>query len=98
MGKRSRKRKGFPIRTITAFLLVTTQVSALIWVSLSYAIAAYSTIKLGQPFPVESVSQQAIETILGVSCLKVLENIFEHNDGVVFGVSKSKDESEEPKG
>ena len=98
MGKRTKRRKAFPIRTITAFLFVTTQVSALVWVSLSYVIAAYSTIKLGQPFPVEDISQKAIETILGTSALKVVENIFEHNDGVVFGRSvKSKEESEEPK-
>jgi hypothetical protein len=28
---------------------------------------------------------------LGVSGLKVVENIFEHNDGVVFGKSKEKE-------
>ena len=52
---------------ITRFLFVTTQVFALIWVTLSYLIAVYATVKLGQPFPVETLSGQAIETILGVA-------------------------------
>ena len=34
------------------------------------------------------LSEPAIHTILGVGFLKVLENIFEHNEGVVFGKSK----------
>ena len=93
MSKRRKKKKPL-IQTITAFMLVTTQVAALAWVSRSYCIAIYSTVVLEQPFPVETVSQQAIETILGVSFLKVLENIFEHNDGVIWGTSNSKSEEE----
>ena len=75
---------------ITRFLFVTTQVFALIWVTLSYLIAVYATVKLGQPFPVETLSGQAIETILGVAALKVVENIFEHNEGGIFGRSGEK--------
>jgi hypothetical protein len=37
---------------------------------------------------VVELSQQAITTILGVNVLKVVENIFEHNDGPVFGRTK----------
>ena len=48
---------------------------------------------LEQPFPVETLSDRAIITILGVSALKVVENIFEHNEGVVFGQSQSEDDS-----
>ena len=40
-------------------------------------------------FPVVDLSEQAIETILGVNVLKVVENIFEHNDGAVFGKSNA---------
>ena len=79
------------IRSITRFLFVTTQVFALIWVSASYGIAAYSTIMLSQPFPIEELSRQAIITLLGMSGLKVVENIFEHNDGKVFGHSRAED-------
>lgn len=50
-------------------------------------IALYATVRLGQVFPVVDLSKQAIETILGVNVLKVVENIFEHNDGPVFGTT-----------
>ena len=33
------------------------------------------------------LSQQAINTIIGVGIMKTAENIFEHNDSVVFGNS-----------
>ena len=75
---------------ITRFLFITTQAFALFWVTLSYAIAFYSTVVLGQPFPVETLSGQAIDTILGVTALKVVENIFEHNNGTIFGHTKEE--------
>ena len=34
------------------------------------------------------LSEPAIHTILGVGFLKVLENIFEHNNSVIFGQSE----------
>ena len=73
---------------ITRFIFVTTQISALIWVFTSYGIAIYSTVKLGQVYTMAELSEPAIHTILGVGFLKVLENIFEHNEGFVFGKSK----------
>lgn len=76
------------MRSVTRVLFLTTQLAALIWVSLSYCIAVYSTVRLGQPFPVIELSQQAITTILGVNVLKIVENIFEHNDGGLFGRSE----------
>ena len=78
------------LKSITRWLFVTTQVAALFWVSISYMIAIYATVRLGDPFPVADLSEQAIETILGVNVLKVLENIFEHNEGPVFGKTKAK--------
>jgi len=75
-------------KSITRRLFVTTQIAALGWVTVSYLIALYATVRLGQVFPVVELSKQAIETILGVNILKVAENIFEHNDGPVFGQSK----------
>lgn len=71
--------------SITRLLYITTQVFALFWVTLSYGIAIYATIYLAQPFPVVELSQQAIITILGVNVAKTVENIFEHNDGMLFG-------------
>lgn len=75
------------MKSVTRALFVTTQVAALCWVTVSYLIAGYATVKLGQPYPVVELSQQAITTILGTAALKVLENIFEHNDGGIFGRS-----------
>ena len=76
------------MKKVTKILFITTQLAALGWVSVSYLIAVYATVRLAQPFPVVELSQQAITTILGVNVLKVVENIFEHNDGPVFGHTK----------
>ena len=75
--------------SITRILFITTQIAALGWVSISYLIAAYATIRLGQPYPVVELSQQAIATILGTTALKVVENIWEHNGGGIFGCSNN---------
>ncbi len=75
------------MKSVTRFIFVTTQVFALIWISASYIFAGYATIKLGQVFPATELSQQVVITILGANVLKVVENIFEHNDGPVFGRS-----------
>ncbi len=76
------------MKSVTRFLFLATQLAALGWVSVSYLIAIYATVRLQQPFPVVELSQQAIITILGVNVLKVVENIFEHNDGPVWGHTK----------
>lgn len=79
------------MKSVTRLLFITTQIAALGWVSVSYLIALYATVRLGQPFPVVDLSQQAITTILGVNVLKVVENVFEHNDGGIFGTSIKKE-------
>lgn len=76
------------LRSVTKLIFVTTQISALVWVFISYVIAIYSTVCLGQVYTMSELSTPAIHTILGVSFLKVLENIFEHNEGGLFGRSK----------
>lgn len=86
----SKKGKRVSAHSVTRILFVTTQIAALGWVSVSYLIAVYSTVRLRQPFPVVELSEQAIETILGVNVLKVVENIFEHNDGPVFGKNNTE--------
>ena len=80
------------MKSVTKVLFITTQLAALGWVSVSYLIAVYATVRLSQPFPVVELSQQAITTILGVNVLKVVENIFEHNDSPVFGRTKEERE------
>ncbi len=74
--------------SVTKLIFVTTQLSALVWVFTSYAIAVYSTVRLGRVYTMAELSEPAIHTILGVGFLKVLENIFEHNNGKIFGESK----------
>ena len=80
------------MKSVTRFLFIATQLAALGWVTISYLIAVYATVRLAQPFPVVELSQQAITTILSVNVLKVVENIFEHNDGPVFGQTKEMEE------
>lgn len=86
-GRRGSRLTEARLRSVTKRLFVSTQVSALVWVFTSYAIAVYSTIRLQQVYTMESLSRPAIDTILGVTALKVLENIFEHNNSAVFGSS-----------
>ena len=85
------------LRSVTRFLFITTQVCALVWVFISYGLAIYSTVWLGQVYTMAELSKPAIDALLGVTALKVLGNIFEHNDGVVFGKSE-KPTSEEDAG
>ena len=80
------------LRSVTRLIFVTTQVSALVWVFTSYGIAIYSTVRLEQVYTMAELSEPAIHTILGVGVLKVLENIFEHNEGAVFGRSRTEDD------
>ena len=76
------------LRSVTRLLFVSTQICALVWVFISYGLAIYSTVWLGQVYTMAELSKPAIDALLGVTALKVLGNIFEHNDGVVFGKSE----------
>lgn len=78
------------IKKVTDFLFVTGQIAIIFWVSLSYFVAVYATIVLGQPFPVEELSKQAMGAMVGFTGFKVAGNIFEHNDGGIFGTSTGK--------
>lgn len=74
-----------PKISITKFLFVTTQIFVFAWISISYLIAIYATVKLEQPFPVVELSGQAMGVILGNVGMKTVSNIFEHNNGGLFG-------------
>lgn len=78
------------LMSVTRMIFITTQISALIWVFTSYAIAVYATVRLQRVYTMAELSEPAIHTILGVGFLKVLENIFEHNDGFIFGSTKDE--------
>lgn len=80
----------FTITSLTRLIFLSTQISALIWVFTSYGIAIYSTVVLEQVYTMAELSEPAIQTILGVSFLKVVENMWEHNSGGIFGFSDKK--------
>ena len=86
------------LRSVTRLLFVSTQICALVWVFISYGIAVYSTVFLGQVYTMSELSKPAIDALLGVTALKVLGNIFEHNDGVVFGKSEKSTSEEDSSG
>lgn len=94
--KKRRKSKKAKIQGITTFLYVTTQITAIIWISISYLIAIYATVKLNQPFPVAELSGQAMITIVGNSGLKTVANIFEHNNGGIFGTADNNKNDSKP--
>ena len=76
------------LRSVTRLLFVSTQICALAWAFISYGLAIYSTVWLRQVYTMAELSKPAIDALLGVTALKVLGNIFGHNDGVVFGKSE----------
>lgn len=77
-------------KSITRWLFITSQFFAILWVSLSYIYAGFATFTLGQPCPIDTLSEQAIIVLLGTMCAKVIENIFEHNNGGIFGSNDSE--------
>lgn len=40
------------MKSVTKVLFITTQLAALCWVTVSYLIAGYATVRLEQPYPV----------------------------------------------
>lgn len=89
--RRTRGDRAKKARSVTAFLFMSTQAASLVCVSTSYILAAYATVALGEPFPVTDLSEQAIITLLGNGVLKTVANIFEHNNGGIFGQSDAGD-------
>lgn len=75
--------------SITRLIFVTSQVCSIVWITWSYIIASYATFYLQQPYPISELSDTVVKVILGNGMLKVIENIFEHNNGKVMGVSTS---------
>ncbi len=80
--------------SVTRLLFIAITFSALSWVFISYGIAIYSAVYLGQVYTMAELSEPAITGLLFTVGLKVLENVFEHNDGAVFGHSnQGKDDA-----
>lgn len=83
------------MRGVTAFIYIATLIMSLIWITMTYIFAGYATFKLGQPLPVEELSSQALIATVGVVVAKTVANIFEHNNGGIFGTSDKMDEVDE---
>ena len=81
------------LKRVTEFMFLLTTLCAVLWVTNTCALAWYATVKLGQPFPLEALSSDIITVILGALALKVIGNIFEHNDSAIFGTSRKDDEN-----
>lgn len=80
--------------SVTRTLFIAITFCSLSWVFISYGLAAYATVFLGQVYTMAELSEPAITGLLVTIGMKVLENVFEHNDGPVFGHSnKRKDEA-----
>lgn len=87
-GKRVKKR-AWPVwlRHVTEFIFVVMLGMCCFVVVNACGIAWYSTIVLHQPYPLESLASQAFLAGLGAIAAKVVGNIFEHNNGGIFGES-----------
>lgn len=83
------------MRGVTAFIYMATLIMSLIWITMTYIFAGYATFKLGQPLPVEELSSQALVATVGVVVAKTVANIFEHNNGGIFGTSDSMNNADE---
>ena len=94
MGKRLKK-TNWPVWLchVTEFMYVCTMIMCLLVIVNTCALAWYSTIVLHQPYPLESLSSQLVVTIIGAIVAKVLGNIFEHNNGGIFGQSDNQEGS-----
>lgn len=76
------------LASVTRLLFLAISLSALAWVFISYAIAIYATVHLQQVYTMAELSDPAIRLILCTLFGKILENLFEHNDGALFGHSR----------
>lgn len=92
---REKKPARATVASVTRLLFLVITFCALAWVFLSYGIAIYSAVALGQVYTMAELAEPAITSLLCAVALKVLENIFEHNDGALFGHSREKKENEE---
>lgn len=76
------------LASVTRLLFLAISLSALAWVFISYAIAIYATVHLQQVYTMAELSDPAIRLILFTLFGKIVENLFEHNDGALFGHSR----------
>lgn len=72
---------------LTAWLFTITTIAAIFWISVSYMMGVYALKVLDSTELLIELSREAMVTILGVNLMKVVMNLFEHNNGGIFGTS-----------
>lgn len=75
--------------SVTRILFVWIVKACIVWTTWSYALATYATVRIGQVYTMQELSKPIVELMLALICSKVLSNIFEHNDGSIFGKSQN---------
>jgi len=78
-------RKGF--ESLTAWLFTVSVVAAIGWITISYLMGIYALKAFGNTDLLTELSKEAMITILGVNLMKMITNLFEHNNGGIFGTS-----------
>lgn len=73
--------------SLTAWLFTISVVAAIGWISISYLMGIYALKELGNTDLLVELSKEAMVTILGVNLMKMISNLFEHNNGGIFGTS-----------
>lgn len=77
------------LQTFTNVMYCLILIAGIVWISLSYVIGIYGAIRFGQIVPLIELSCDVVRCIMVVVITKTIANIFEHNDGPVFGYSNS---------
>ena len=90
------------LRTFTNLMYCLILIAGVVWISVSYLIGIYGVIMYGQVEPLIELSCEIVRCIMVVVIAKTIANIFEHNDGPVFGYSNDcgpvSEEGDVPRG
>jgi len=93
--RNEKKGKKKALESVTRILFIDAYRAAIVWVTLSYLIAVYAMLFMDQVYTLTELSDPAIKALLSTVGLKVIGNIFEHNNGNIFGKSDHSEEVEE---
>lgn len=75
------------LQTFTNVMYCLILIAGIVWISLSYVIGIYGVVRFAQVEPLIELSRDVVKCIMVVVITKTIANIFEHNDGPVFGYS-----------
>lgn len=75
------------LQTFTNLMYCLVIMASLVWISLSYVIGIYAVVVYGQVEALVELSADVVRCIMVVLITKTIGNIFEHNNGGIFGYS-----------